>query len=164
MRAGQKTGRVRGAASDRRKALSMPSSTIRGVTLAYEIHGASGPWVALSPGGRRDMDGVRTLAQRVASSGYRVLIHDRRNCGASDVSIPDLGEGDPSEYEIWADDLKALLMQHDALPAIVGGGASGCRLSLLFALRNPQHVRPLLLWRETAGRLSCVPLAAPDFG
>src|SRR5258708_12330153 len=55
-------------------------------------------------------------------------------------------------------------MQHDALPAIVGGGSSGCRLSLLFALRNPQHVRALLLWRVTGGRFACERLAEQYYG
>jgi pimeloyl-ACP methyl ester carboxylesterase len=138
----------------------MPTTTIRGVTINTEIHGDKGPWVALSPGGRRPMEGVRTLAEKFAKAGYRVLIHDRRNCGASDVSI----DGSQSEYELWADDLKALLQQHDALPAIVGGGSSGCRLSLLFALRNPQHVRALLLWRVTGGRFACERLAEQYYG
>jgi pimeloyl-ACP methyl ester carboxylesterase len=83
----------------------------------------------------------------MADAGYRVLIHDRRNCGLSDIAIG----GEDSEYEIWADDLHELLTQLNALPAIVGGSSSGCRLSLLFALKYPQHVRALLLWRVTGG-------------
>ena len=70
-----------------------------------------------------------------------MLIHDRRNCGASDVVI----EGEDSEYEILADDLYELLSKLGALPAFVGGSSSGCRLSLLFALRHPEAVRALLL-------------------
>lgn len=143
----------------------MPTAMIRGVTLNYEILGKSGPWVALSPGGRRPMAGVRTLAERFAAAGYRVLIHDRRNCGASDVSIEgEAPEGQASEYEIWADDLHALLQQHDAEPAIVGGGSSGCRLSLLLALRYPKAVRALLLWRVTGGRFACERLAENYYG
>lgn len=142
----------------------MPTATVRGVSLNYEILGTSGPWVALSPGGRRPLAGVKTLAERFAAAGYRVLIHDRRNCGASDVSIGDQGDGQASEYEIWADDLYALLQQHDALPAIVGGGSSGCRLSLLLALRYPKAVRALLLWRVTGGRFACERLAENYYG
>lgn len=138
----------------------MATASIRGVTLNYEILGTSGPWVALSPGGRRPMAGVRSLAERFAASGYRVLIHDRRNCGASDVSI----DGAASEYEMWADDLHALLQQQGALPVIAGGGSSGCRLSLLLALRYPQAVRALLLWRVTGGRFACERLAENYYG
>ena len=118
----------------------MPIANIRGVHINYQVLGEHGPWVALSPGGRRDLSGVMPLATRVAAAGYHVLLHDRRNCGASDVVI----EGDESEYEIWADDLYALLTQLQALPAYVGGSSSGCRLSLLFALKYPQAVRALL--------------------
>jgi len=120
---------------------------INGASLHYEIIGSDGPWVALSPGGRRTMAAVKALAQRIAAGGYRVLIHDRRNCGASDVLL----ESDAAEHEVWADDLHALLKQLDALPAFVGGSSSGCRMSLAFALRYPEAVRGLLLWRVTGG-------------
>jgi len=138
----------------------MPIAQIRGVNINYQVLGAHGPWVALSPGGRRDLGGVLPLAEQVAQAGYRVLLHDRRNCGASDVVIA----GDESEYEIWADDLYALLAQLDALPACVGGSSSGCRLSLLFALRHPEAVRALLLWRVTGGPFAAQRLAHNYYG
>src|SRR5947207_4129340 len=125
----------------------MPIANVRGVNINYEVLGNHGPWVALSPGGRRALDSVKSLAQNLAGYGYRVLIHDRRNCGLSDIVIG----GDKSEYELWADDLYELLSEHKALPAVIGGGSSGCRLSLLFALTYPQAVRALLLWRITGG-------------
>ncbi len=128
----------------------MPVAQVRGVSLNYQVLGTHGPWVALSPGGRRALDHVRPLAQHLAGYGYRVLVHDRRNCGLSDIVIG----GDQSEYEIWADDLHELLTQLGALPAIVGGGSSGCRLSLLFALKYPRGVRALLLWRVTGGEFA----------
>ncbi len=138
----------------------MPTATVRGVTINYQVLGGQGPWVALSPGGRNAMDSVQSLAQRLADAGYRVVIHDRRNCGASDVVIG----GDESEYEIWADDLHVLLRQLGALPAIVGGSSSGCRLSLLFALRHPDDVSALLLWRMTGGGFAAMRLAEKYYG
>jgi len=133
----------------------MPYATVRGAAIQYEIVGTRGSWVSLSPGGRRPLEAVRPLAERIAPSGYRVLLHDRRNCGASDVII----DGDESEYDIWADDLHALLGELGALPAHVGGASSGCRMSILFALRHPQSVRSLLLWRVTGGRVAAEHLA-----
>ena len=65
----------------------MPIANVRGANINYEVLGTRGPWVALSPGGRRALDHVKSLAQRVADAGYRVLIHDRRNCGVSDIVI-----------------------------------------------------------------------------
>lgn len=133
----------------------MPTATVRGVEINYEVLGTKGPWMALSPGGRRPLQGVKPLAQRMAGAGYRVVIHDRRNCGASDITIG----GDDPENEIWADDLHELLRQLGALPAIVGGGSSGCRLAILFALRYPKLVNALLLWRITGGRFAAERLA-----
>jgi pimeloyl-ACP methyl ester carboxylesterase len=133
----------------------MAHASVRGVTLHYEVIGEHGPWVALAPGGRRGIEGVATLAQRLAAAGYRVLVHDRRNCGASDVSI----DGEGSEYEIWADDLHALLTQLGATRAFVGGSSSGCRMAILYALRFPQAVEGLLIWRVTGGGVAARRLA-----
>lgn len=124
----------------------MPVASIRGVEINYQVLGDRGAWVALQPGGRRALSGIKSLAEKLAEAGNRVLIYDRRNCGASGVSFA----GD-SENEVWAEDLRELLMQLDALPAFIGGSSSGCRLALLLALRHPAAVRGLLLWRVTGG-------------
>ena len=142
------------------KEVTMPIAKVRGVNMNYKVLGDSGQWVALSPGGRRDISGIELLAGKVAEKGYRVVIFDRRNTGASDVVI----DGNESEYEIWADDIHELLNQLGALPAIVGGSSSGCRTALLFALRHPESVRALLLWRVTGGRFACERLAEEYYG
>ncbi len=138
----------------------MPIARVRGVNINYEVLGSNGPWVALSPGGRRALDNVKNLAQHVANAGYRVLIHDRRNCGLSDIAIG----AELSEYEVWAEDLYDLLSQLNGLPTIVGGGSSGCRLSVLFALKYPQAVRALLLWRVTGGAFAAARLTENYYG
>jgi pimeloyl-ACP methyl ester carboxylesterase len=125
----------------------MPQSTIRGVEINYEVLGERGAWVALQPGGRRGLEGVKPLGQKLAEAGHRVLVYDRRNCGASGISF----DGGNSENEVWAEDLHALLSQLGAAPAFIGGSSSGCRLALLAALRHPGDVRGLLLWRVTGG-------------
>jgi pimeloyl-ACP methyl ester carboxylesterase len=125
----------------------MPIARIRGVDINYEILGERGAWVALQPGGRRGLVGVKSLGEKIAEAGFRVLVYDRRNCGASAVSF----DGGDSENEIWAEDLRLLLAELDALPAMIGGSSSGCRLALLLALRHPAAVRGLLLWRVTGG-------------
>ena len=138
----------------------MPRMTVRGVSLNYKIIGDQGHWVALTPGGHRGMEGVESLAQKIAAAGYRVLIHDRRNCGRSDMAFDD----SQSEFETWADDLHAMMTQLNALPAYIGGSSSGCRLSLAFALRYPQSVRALLLWRVTGGPFAVKRLATEYYG
>jgi len=125
----------------------MPVATVRGVEINYRVLGERGPWVALQPGGRRGLDAVKPLGQKIAEAGNRVLVYDRRNCGASGISF----DGGNSENEVWAADLHELLLQLDALPAFIGGSSSGCRLALLAALRHPADVLGLLLWRVTGG-------------
>jgi pimeloyl-ACP methyl ester carboxylesterase len=138
----------------------MPYANVRDVTLHFEVLGTRGPWVALAPGGRRAIEGVESLAKRLAAAGYRVLVHDRRNCGSSDVYV----DGNDSENELWADDLHELLAQQNALPAWVGGSSSGCRLALLFAMRHRDAARGLLLWRVTGGLAAARRLANRYYG
>src|SRR5947209_11553717 len=45
---------------------TMPIAHVRGININYEVLGTGGPWVALSPGGRRVLDNVKSLAQHVA--------------------------------------------------------------------------------------------------
>jgi pimeloyl-ACP methyl ester carboxylesterase len=138
----------------------MPLARIRGLEINYRIVGDAGEWIALSPGARHPYDDFVPLAERLATAGYRVLLHDRRNCGASDVGF----DGEGSENEIWADDLHALLKQLGALPAIVGGSSAGCRLSIIFALRHRADARALLLWRITGGAFAAKELAESYYG
>ncbi len=124
----------------------MPVTTIRGVDIAYEILGSDGPWVSITPGGRRGMDAQRPLAALIADAGFRVLIYDRRNTGASGIGFPGI-----SESEEQAEDLSALLRELRTGPAYIAGSSSGARMSLLLAHRYPEAVRGLLLWRVTGG-------------
>src|SRR3977135_1392241 len=95
---------------------AMPVATIRGVDINYEILGERGPFIALQPGGRRAGASLRSLAAKIAEAGHRVVIYDRRNCGASSIAI----EGQ-SENDEWAEDLHELLARLDAPAADIGG-------------------------------------------
>ncbi len=125
----------------------MPVMDVRGVSLRYEIIGDDGPFVALITGGRRGYDEFVPLARKIAAQGFRVLLHDRRNTGASDI----LMSADEVEEAVWADDLDEILGVLDARPAFIGGSSSGARTALFFALRHPQAARGLLLLRVTGG-------------
>ena len=138
----------------------MPQAQVRGVTLNYEIVGASGPMIAITPGSRRSYAELVPFARRLTEGGYRVLLHDRRNCGASDIAF----DGSGSEHDVWADDLHALCGQLGGLPVFVGGSSAGARLALLFALRHPEAVRGLLLWRVTGGKEAVDRLAQNYYG
>ena len=125
----------------------MAEMQIRGAKIHYRVVGAEGPWVALVTGGRRGFAEFIPFAEKLAAQGFRVLLHDRRNTGASDVII----DGDDGEEEIWADDLAELMARLAALPAFIGGTSSGARLSMLFYQRHTAAVRGLLLMRITGG-------------
>ena len=84
--------------------------------------------------------------EKIAEAGNRVV----PTTGATPAP-PTSRSTASSENQEWADDLHELLREIDALPAFIGGSSSGCRLALLLALRRPEGVRGLLLWRVTGG-------------
>jgi pimeloyl-ACP methyl ester carboxylesterase len=138
----------------------MPVSTIRGVNINWQLIGDRGPWLVMTTGGRRGHEEFVPLAQKIASHGYRVVLHDRRNTGASDVLI----EGDEGEEVIWTGDMYELLRQQDAFPVFLSGGSSGARTSILFYLRYPEVVRGLLLLRVTGGAFAAGRLPENYYG
>lgn len=138
----------------------MPVAVVRGVQINYEVVGTSGPFIALTPGSRRPYAELVNLSKEIATHGYRVLLHDRRNCGASEVAF----DGSASEHEVWADDLYELAKQLNAAPLYVGGSSAGARLAILFAIRHPDALRGLLLWRVTGGQEAVDRLAENYYG
>jgi pimeloyl-ACP methyl ester carboxylesterase len=125
----------------------MPTANVDGVKIAYEMVGTSGPVVAMVPGGRRGAAEMKPFAEKIAAGGFRVLLHDRRNTGASDMLLDD----SDTEEVTWADEWHALLKQLGFLPAYICGSSSGARTAINFALRHPEAVRGLLLLRVTGG-------------
>jgi pimeloyl-ACP methyl ester carboxylesterase len=133
---------------------------VRGLRMRYEIVGDQGPWVALVTGGRRGYDEFVPLARLIAAEGYRVVLHDRRNTGATDVLI----DGDVPEETLWLDDLRELLDRLNAVPAFVGGSSAGARTAVRFYLRHPHAVRGLLLMRVTGGPVAAAKLPGIYYG
>ena len=119
----------------------MPRINVNGVNLAYEIFG-EGPPIVWTPGGWSPRDDFVYLHAKRLSPNYKVLLWDRRNCGASDLAIEDA----PSEYYLWSDDLHHLLNALNMSPAYVAGGSAGHIVSLLMAHRYPQDVKGLILF------------------
>jgi pimeloyl-ACP methyl ester carboxylesterase len=122
----------------------MVIANVNGLELGYELIGGSGqPWV-ITPGGRftKESPGVRELAEAIATQGNRALIWDRPNCGESSVCF----DG-PTESEMQADALAALLRHLDLAPAVIVGGSGGARVSLLAAANHPDVAAGLaILW------------------
>jgi pimeloyl-ACP methyl ester carboxylesterase len=138
----------------------MPVSTIRGVNINWRTVGDRGPWVMMTTGGRRGHDEFVPLAEKIARNGFRIMLHDRRNTGASDLWIED-GEG---EEATWLGDMHELMASHGALPAFFSGSSAGARTSMRFYLRYPQAVRGLLLLRVTGGPFAAGRLPEQYYG
>ena len=138
----------------------MPIIKIRDVNINYKVLGDKGPWLTLITGGRRGFTEFNAFAQKIADQGFQVLLHDRRNTGASDVMIA----GQDGEEEIWADDLALLLKSLKATPAYIGGTSSGARLSMLVYNRHPEIVKGLVLMRITGGAFAAGRLPNTYYG
>jgi pimeloyl-ACP methyl ester carboxylesterase len=138
----------------------MPVSKVNGVSINWRVVGDRGPWVVMTTGGRRGHDEFIPLAEKIAEYGFRVMLHDRRNTGASDILIA----GDEGEEVIWTGDMDALLSEQGALPAFFCGSSAGARTSMLFYLRYPQAVRGLLLLRVTGGAFAAGRLPEQYYG
>ncbi len=125
----------------------MPVAVLDGIEIAYELVGEGRPWV-LTPGGRftKAVGGLPEMARTLAGHGNQVLLWDRPNCGASSVVF-----AGPSESEVQADALAALLRHLDLGPTIIAGGSGGARVSLLTAARNPDVTAGLAMWWISGG-------------
>jgi pimeloyl-ACP methyl ester carboxylesterase len=125
--------------------------------LGYEIIGETGrPWI-ITPGGRytREDPGIRPLAEAIAAAGNRVVIWDRPNCGESSVCF----DG-PTESEMQADYLAALLQHLDMAPAVVMGGSGGARVSLLAVANHPEVASGLVVLWISGGVFGLMTLAS----
>lgn len=136
----------------------MPNVNVNGVNLYYEEYG-SGPTVILTPGGRVDHNGLRPIAA-LLSPHCRVIIHDRRNCGRSDIVIG----GELSEQHLWAEEMAGLLKQIGAAPAYAVGGSAGSRTSLTLAVRHPEVVKGVYVWEVSGGPRSAELMAHGYYG
>jgi pimeloyl-ACP methyl ester carboxylesterase len=124
------------------------SIDINGGNVVYEILGEAGSLIALTPGGRfgKEIPGLRPLAEALVDGGYRVLLWDRPNCGASDVQF--YGQ---SESHMRAETLHALLTQLGEAPCILAGGSGGARDSMLTTMLYPELVTKLVVWNIVGG-------------
>ena len=128
--------------------------TVNGLGIEYEIIGKGDP-VVITPGGRfsKETPGVRELAEALARAGKQVLIWDRPNCGASDVSFDA-----ETESLLNANTLAGLLRALGMAPALLVGGSAGSRVSLLTAERHPNVVSKLFIFWISGGPIGLATL------
>ena len=135
----------------------MARITISGIDIDYELLGKPGaPAIAITPGGRfpKESPGVPELGQALTAGGKRVLLWDRPNCGASDISFDA-----ESESELQGRTLTQLIRALDLGPTALAAGSAGSRVSLIAASRDPEIVSHLVLWWISGGPLSLISLA-----
>ncbi len=135
----------------------MARIAVSGIEIDYDFIGNAGaPLVILTPGGRfaRDTPGLPQLAQALVDGGMRVLLWDRPNCGASDISFDGV-----SESALHADTLVGLVEALGLERFALAGGSAGSRITLLAAVRMPQRVSKIFIWWISGGAISLAQLA-----
>lgn len=136
----------------------MARKTISGIEIDYELLGdRNAPAIALTPGGRfpKDTPGLPELADKLVAGGKRVLLWDRPNCGASDISFDAVNES-----ELHAQTLIQLIKELELGPTALAGGSAGSRVSLIAAARAPELVSHVVVWWISGGALSLITIAA----
>jgi 2-hydroxy-6-oxonona-2,4-dienedioate hydrolase len=126
----------------------LPCVDVNGGSVVYELLGNAGELIVLTPGGRfgKDIPGLRPLAEALADGGFRVLLWDRPNCGASDVQF--YGQ---SESHMRAETLHGLLSALGDGPCVLAGGSGGARDSMVTAMLYPELVTKLVVWNIVGG-------------
>ena len=136
----------------------MPFATINGIRVHYAIQGEGPHLLMFAPGGWRsvmsrwtaaggkeafgEMDGLATLSRH-----FTTIAYDRRECGLSG------GRVEPLNWDLYANEAKALLDLAGAKRAYVLGSCMGASLALAFAARHAHASRGLLLHWPVGGYL-----------
>lgn len=131
---------------------------IDGIGIEYELLGEAGARaIVLTPGGRysKDIPGLPELGRLLAEHGFRVLLWDRPNCGASDLHF-----AGNSESGMQAEVLTKLIRALELGPTILVGGSAGARVSLLAAKTDPDAIAGLLLCWISGGLISMMRLGS----
>jgi pimeloyl-ACP methyl ester carboxylesterase len=117
----------------------MPTATLNGIRLYYEVHGQGTP-LALLHGFAGTAESWK-LQVGALSARYRLILYDARGHWRSESPKDPAGYG----IDIAVEDLRTLLDHLEAGPAIVGGLSMGGVVALAFSLRYPARVRALIL-------------------
>jgi len=112
---------------------------LKGYDIRFEIHGEGIP-IVYTPGGFYPLEHGQAVAKSLKALGYKVLLWDRPNSGASGLIF----EGE-NLLRIWADQLRELIHYTGHSPAFISGGSGGYLASLYFAYTYPTEVKGLIL-------------------
>jgi pimeloyl-ACP methyl ester carboxylesterase len=131
---------------------------IDGIGIEYDLLGdPAGQPVVVTPGGRysKDIPGLPQLGRLLAERGFRVLLWDRPNTGASDLHF-----AGSSESAMQGEVLAKLIPALGLAPALLVGGSAGARISLFAARAAPEVVKGLLLCWISGGLISMMRLGS----
>lgn len=125
--------------------------------LNYEVYGSGDKVLVWLHGILLDTNLSRSLARRLAATGYRVVLLDMLGHGQSEKPR------DPSAHrmDLYADHVLGLLDELGVDQVVLGGVSLGTNVSLLTAVRAPERVRGLIL--EMPVLESAAPAAALTF-
>ena len=98
---------------------------------------------------------IAAARKLLAEAGFRVLLWDRPNCGASDLHF----EG-PSESAMQASFLVKLIRALDLGPTVLVSGSAGARISLFAAREDPSAIAGLMLCWISGGLVSMMRLGS----
>lgn len=104
---------------------------------------------------RGELPHVRSVSDRLAESGWRVVRYDVRGMGASDRDVADLG------LEARVADVEAVVAKLNLEQFVLGGSDLGAATAVAFAAKHPGMVSRLLLTCPWASGEAM--FALPDF-
>ena len=126
-------------------------TSVAGARVGYQTHGDGDLDVVYSPGMASHLDMTleqpryRRYVERLARYG-RVIRFDRRGTGISDPAP----EGSAESWELWADDLGAVLDDAGSAQAAIIATNDAGGAAMLFAATHPERVSALVLFNTTA--------------
>ena len=129
----------------------MAEAVVRGVHVNYEVIGASGPWIALTPGSRRSYAELRRPVERQSRPPAIACCCTTGAIAARPMS-PSTARAPSTRSGPMISTNSA--RQLGALPMFVGGSSAGARLAILYALRHAEGAaRPAVVaaHRRTGG-------------
>jgi len=118
----------------------MPQLQRGDVTLHYELDGTGAPAVYISGLGAHSNDVLALMIRQSLAERYQVLAVDNRGSGQTVLS-----DEATVTLQDMADDIAALMDQHQMGAADVLGISMGGCIAMLLAVRHPEKVRRLVL-------------------
>ncbi len=122
----------------------------------YDIHVAGTDWVTLVNGHTRTSTDFRTLAKKLNSVGFSVMVFDNRASGKSETSIP-------FTMNDIIEDIKAILATEGIHSSHVLGISMGGGIALGLTLAHPELINKLILI-STAASKRWIPKNSKEWG